>query len=71
MTEQEFLALEPYTSGEWAVISNAWKTFDKSTAFGCALRGGLFDVIQCRVAWSQYVATLDSIAALKAKGVIS
>ena len=42
----------------WKALHDAWKRFDKSTAYGCRQRGIAFDGDQCARLWLAYSDTL-------------
>ena len=44
-----------YTNYEVNMLHSAWVNFDRLTAFGCVVRGKVYDQQMCDEAWYQYV----------------
>ena len=47
-----------YKQWKWLAIGQAWRQFDRATAYGCAIRSESFDADRCAAAWEQYVAVI-------------
>lgn len=42
------------------LLHDAWKRFDRCTAYACAQRGHPYDDEACRAAWEAYASKFDA-----------